>query len=55
MVSATNAFYHNLGLFYANHATSELLVDLAIGKLLGLSNKRAHAITTYVDFGRRVS
>lgn len=46
-------FSHNMGVFYSNWARLECLMDCSIGKLLNLSHKRTHVITTYIDFGKK--
>jgi hypothetical protein len=44
-----------VGLFYVNWSRIETTIDYAIGKFLNVSDKQAHIITTYIDFGRKAS
>jgi len=53
--ASTIPFFSALGAFYATWTTVDLMVDLAIGRLLKLSPEQTHALVAGLEFGRKTA
>jgi hypothetical protein len=51
----TTEFYAMLGAFYAAWSRAELVVDCAIWKILGTTQRQAHILVGAMEFGRKAA
>ena len=53
-LAVTLAFTEPLGVFYGAWSAAEVVVDMAVGKLLKLPPEETHLLTAAMDFSRKI-